>query len=92
MRSWCEIFVEVDLLKGVARRFEPNIPLHSLPNIKTDRLDAAFKVVAETFTKSCRVIDAHSQAMESLSIRPTLDELKADFQKLIDVRTEYTRK
>jgi hypothetical protein len=92
MRSWCEIFVEVDVFKGVARRFEPNIRLHSLPNIKPERLDAAIKVVDEIFTKSCRVTDAHSQVMESLGVRPTLDELKADFQKLLDARGDYTKK
>jgi recombinational DNA repair ATPase RecF len=92
MRSWCEIFVEVDLFKGVARRFEPNIRLHSLPNIKTERLDAAIKVVDEIFAKSCRVTDAHSQAMESLGVRATLDELKADFQRLLDARGDYTKK
>lgn len=92
MRSWCEVFVEVDLLKGVARRFEPNIRLHSLPNIKTDRLEAAIKVVDQVLTKSCRVTDAHSQTMESLGVRPTLDEMKVDFQQLLDARTAYTKK
>lgn len=92
LRGWCEVFVEVDLLKGVARRFEPNIRLHSLPSIKTDRLDAAIKVVDAIFTKACRITDAHSQPAEALNIRPTLDELRSDFQNAVDARTAYTRK
>jgi len=92
LRGWCEVFVEVDLLKGVARRFEPNIRLHSLPSIKTDRLDAAIKVVDEIFTKACRITDAHSQPAETLNVRPTLDDLRADYQNAIDARTAYTKK
>jgi hypothetical protein len=92
LRGWCEVFVEVDLLKGVARRFEPNIRLHSLPNIRADRLDAAIKVVDEIFTKACRITDAHSQPAETLNIRPTLDDLRADYQRAMNARTAYTKK
>jgi hypothetical protein len=92
LRSWCEVFVEVELLNGVARRFEHNIRLHSLPNIKIDRLDAAIKVVDEIFSKSCRVTEAHSQALESLGVRPMLDDLKADFQKLVEARAAHMKK
>ena len=92
LRGWCEVFVEVDLLKGVARRFEPNIRLHSLPSINTDRLDAAIKVVDEIFTKACRITDAHSQPAETLNVRPTLDDLRVDYQNAIDARIAYTKK
>ena len=62
-----------------------------MTSIKTDRLDAAIKVVAEIFTKACRITDTHSQPAETLNIRPSLDELRSDFQRTIDARTEYTR-
>lgn len=92
LRGWCEVFVEADLLKGVARRFEPNLRLDSLPSIKTDRLDAAITVVHGIFKKACRITEAHSQPAETLNVRPTLDDLRADYQNAIEARTAYTKK
>lgn len=60
MRGWCEVVVEMDLLAGVTRRYEPNVMMTKVDAIKADRLQAAFAVITPIFEKACRVIDAHA--------------------------------
>jgi hypothetical protein len=76
LRSVCEVIVETDLLQGVTQRCEPNVRMTSLAKIKGDRLGAAIVVIMPIFEDCCRYMGGHSQPMETLSVRPTLDDLK----------------
>jgi hypothetical protein len=38
IRSWCELFTQEELLRGVVRRYEANVRMTTLPDIRTDRL------------------------------------------------------
>jgi ABC-type branched-subunit amino acid transport system ATPase component len=91
IRNWCEAFAEHELLQGVARRYEPNVRVNSLKNIKTDRLDATIGVVVPLYDKACRMILGHSQPLETLSVRPTLTELKEDWQALLEARSAHVK-
>lgn len=92
IRTWCEVFVESELLGGVTQRHKPNVAITCLPNIRCDRLPDAFSVVLDVYERSCRVISAHSQPLETLSVRPSLSDLRKDWQDLLAARRQYSAK
>jgi hypothetical protein len=79
MRGWCETVVETELLAGVTQRYQANVMMTKLDQIKGAHLQAAFDVIGPLFHKACRVTEAHSQPLETLSVRPTLADLEADW-------------
>ncbi len=83
--------VETDLLQSVTQRYQPNVMITRLPKIKADRLSDAIAVIMPLFDKACRYIASHSQPLETLSIRPTVDELKQDWTELQAARDTYTK-
>jgi hypothetical protein len=89
MRAWCELVVEQELLAGVTQRFQANVAMTKLPQIKADRLPAAVAVIFPAFEKACGVMAGHSQPLATLGTRPTLDELKEDWKALEAARRAY---
>lgn len=89
IRGWCETVVETELLAGVTQRYQANVMMTKLDQIKGTHLQAAFDVLGPLFHKACRVTEAHSQPLETLSVRPTLADLEADWAALQDARTAY---
>jgi hypothetical protein len=92
VRSWCEMIVEQELFHGVFQRLRPNIAMTNLANINFDRLAAAVEVVHATFEKACRHTYAHSQPMDVVSVRPTVAELREDWERLQDAVKAYSSK
>jgi hypothetical protein len=92
LRSWCEAFVEQELLGSVTRRYQPNVMMTRLPEIKADRIPAARATVVPIFEKSCRMMGGHSQPLETLSVRPTLQELEDDWHSVQRARDAYLKK
>ena len=86
LRNLSEIVVEHELLKGVVQRYEPNVMMTKLGQINIDKLQDSMVAIVPIYDKSCRYIGSHSQPVETQGIRPTLGELKADFQTLLDAR------
>ena len=85
LRSWCEVFTEIELLQGVTQRYQPNVGMTRLPKINTDKLGEIIPKVTEVFEESCRYIDGHSQPLVTLGVSPTLAGLKqhwSDLQQL----------
>jgi hypothetical protein len=91
IRSICELITETELLRGVTERFRPNVMMTQLPNIRADRLQQTIAVVLGLWEKACRIIEAHSQPLETLNIRPSLDQLKQDWADLQAARDAYLR-
>ncbi len=91
IRNFCELITETELLRGVTERFRPNVMMTQLPNIRADRLQQTIAVVLGLWEKACRIIEAHSQPLETLNIRPSLDELKQDWSDLQAARDAYLR-
>ncbi len=89
LRGTCEVVVEKDLLKGVTERYRPNVRMTVLNQIRADRLPDAVQQVTHIFETCCRIISSHSQPLAILGVRPTLDNLKADWETLKIVRKEY---
>ena len=89
IRGWCETVVEIELLAGVTQRYQANVMMTGLDRIKVDHLQQAFDVISPLFEKACRVTEAHSQPLETLSVRPTLTELETDWSALQAARKSY---
>lgn len=91
IRGWCETVVETELLAGVTQRYQANVMMTKLDQIKGDHLKAAVDVVGPLFAKACRVTEAHSQPLETLSVRPTLADLETDWAAVQAARTAYNQ-
>ena len=89
IRSWCEAFVEQEVLRGVTARYRPHVRMTTLPQIKGDLLEETSGAVLPIFEKACRMTDAHSQPLETLGIKPSLNELKEDWAMLQKARRDY---
>jgi hypothetical protein len=89
IRSWCEAFIEKEVLADVTARYRPHVRMTSLPNIKTALIDATVKTVLPIFEKACRITEAHSQPLETLCVKPALEELKEDWATLQAERKKY---
>lgn len=89
IRSWCEVFVEMEVLQGVTQRYQPNVMMGALDKIKSEALPGCIATVNEVFNRACRLIDGHSQPLASQTTSPKLAELKADWETLKTCRTDY---
>ncbi len=89
LRNLCELVVEQDMFKGVVRRYEPNIRMTTLESIQLDSLQSSIGAIVPIFEKCCRYIASHSQPIETQGIRPTLQELKADYTMVNDAREAH---
>lgn len=89
IRAWCEVFTETELLAGVSQRYQPNIRMTTLGNIKAGVLPATSEVVTRIFEVACRYIPGHSQPLPTLGVAPTLAGLEAHWQELQDARRAY---
>lgn len=87
VRSWCEVIVEQELFKAVVQRYQPNVMLTKLDSIDGKKLDEAKKIIVPIYEKACRIMDGHSQPLETLSVRPKFEELEAEWKQLQDVRS-----
>lgn len=91
IRSWCELFVERDMLASVTERYQPNVRMGGLERIKISKLDDTIATVTTVFDNACRYIDAHSQPLPTLGVAPTLSRLQNDWDKLKKCRSEYLK-
>ena len=89
MRSWCEAFVEQELLSNVSQRYRANIMMTRLDKIKVDRLSDAITILAPAFERICGYISGHSTPLEQQNISRTSVELQRDWAELKLVREEY---
>jgi hypothetical protein len=89
LRALCEIVVEQEILKGVVQRYAPNVMMTKLEQIKVESLQLSIAAVTPVFEKSCRYIASHSQPIETQGVRPTLEELKADYDAVLKAREPH---
>ena len=89
LRNLCELVVEVEMLKGVVQRYEPNVMMTKLDKINVEKFSDSLATIVPTFEKSCRYIASHSQPVETQGIRPTLEELKKDFEAVVAARQPH---
>lgn len=89
LRSWCEVFTEMELLGGVSQRYQPNIRMGTLQRINAAALPAAIEAVTRVFDDACRYIDGHSQPLAALNVTPTLGDLEKDWAEMQAVQRAY---
>jgi ABC-type lipoprotein export system ATPase subunit len=89
IRTWCEVVVEEELFGGVLSRFAPNVAMGKLEKVKPERLAAAIAAINPIFEKACRIMEGHSQPLESLGVTPSLDDAKKDWAELQGARDAY---
>lgn len=89
LRALCEIVVEHEMFKGVVQRYAPNVMLTKLDKINIGKLHEGMAAIVPVFEKSCRYIASHSQPIETQGIRPTLDELKTDYNTVFQARQPH---
>jgi energy-coupling factor transporter ATP-binding protein EcfA2 len=89
LRGLSEIVVEQELLKGVVQRYLPNVMMTKLEKINVGDLQESMAAIMPVFEKSCRYIASHSQPLETQGIRPTLDELKDDYDNVLKARAPH---
>lgn len=90
LRSWCEVFTEMELLGGVSQRYQPNVRMGTLGNIKAAALPKAAAEVTRVFDDACRYIDGHSQPLAALNVVPTLDDLERDWAEMLSTQKAYS--
>lgn len=86
VRSWCEVFTEAELLRGVTQRYQPNVGMTRLSNINTDKLGEIIPKVTGIFEDACRYIDGHSQPLVTLGVSPTLSGLEQHWAELLELK------
>ena len=89
IRSWVEAFVEKELFADVVQRYTPHIGITKLMNVKPERMPQALSIINPIFEKACRYMRGHSQPIEALGVRPTVDELSEDWLRLKQARAAY---
>ena len=89
IRSWCEVFVECELLQEVTMRYQPNVKMTALARIKTGALPVAITTVTKIFENACRYIDGHSQPLATQGVSPTLIGLEKDWATLQQCQKDY---
>ncbi|MEO5979682.1 MAG: hypothetical protein ABIS36_25870 [Chryseolinea sp.] len=89
LRGWCEVVVEQDLFNKVAQRYSPHVAMSQLVDIKVDRLKDAINVILPLYNKCCRYMPGHSQPLETLGIRPSIEELTSDWALVQDALRVY---
>jgi hypothetical protein len=77
------------MLKGVVQRYAPNVMMTRAEKINVGELQRSLTSVMPVFEKACRYIASHSQAVETQGIRPTLDELKNDYESVLKAREPH---
>jgi AAA domain, putative AbiEii toxin, Type IV TA system len=82
IRAWCEVFVETELLQGVSGRYQPNIRMGSLTNLKFEKLAEIAAAVNAVFEDACRFTEAHSQPLPTQGTAPTVERLEEDWARL----------
>ena len=91
IRSWCELFVEQEMLAKVTERYQPNVRMTSLGRIKVQKLEQTRQTVTSVFEDACRHVEAHSQPLPTLGVAPKLADLENDWGKLQKCRSEYNK-
>jgi energy-coupling factor transporter ATP-binding protein EcfA2 len=89
LRGLAETIVEQEMLKGVVQRYVPNIMMTKLDKINIGKFQESMASIVPVFEKCCRYIASHSQPLETQGIRPTLDELKADYEAVLKAREHH---
>ncbi len=89
LRALTEVLTERGLLRAITARYRANVRVDGLEKLNIADMGEAIKVTVATYSKVCRYIEAHSQPLDHLGIKPTVTELEADYNALKEVLKKY---
>lgn len=91
LRPAIEVFVEKEMLKDTVKRYRENVALTSLEKLNGALIDKYKERLTHIFDRSCGYIDAHSSpgSQDGVQSKPTLAELKIDFDEVCQIRKEF---
>lgn len=89
MRSWCEAFVEQELLGNVSQRYRPNIMVTRLDKIKVECLSGAIPILSAAFDRCSRYMTGHSHPHEQQGVSRTIPELQKDWDELKEMSERH---
>lgn len=88
LRSWCEVFTETELLRGVSKRYQPNVTMGKLTEINISTLPEIIPKIEAIFEVSCRYTDAHSQPLATLAVSATLSGLEDHWNQAQELKAK----
>ena len=86
LRTWIELLVEDELLKKAVKRHRANISVDRLREVDGAAIDRVTETLRDIYDRASRRMWPHSHSLESLQVRPTLQELEADWAALQTLR------
>jgi hypothetical protein len=89
IRTWSEVVIEEEIFAGVLTRFAPNVAMGKLAKVRPERMQVAIDAINPIFEKACRVMEGHSQPLESLGHAPSLEKAQDDWKTLKEARDAY---
>ena len=90
LRGACEVVVEQDLFKKTVQSYAPNVMVGKLKDIRLEALPKAIEQVCPVFDRCCRIIRSHKQPIETLNVRPSLEDLQKDWDVLQEVHKAFS--
>jgi len=91
LRPAIEVFIESEMLFNTIKRYRKNVALTSLEKINGALIDKHKEQLTDIFEKCCGYIEPHSK-LEIIYLKPTLVELKNDFNEVCRIRSEFMNK
>ena len=91
MRGACELVVEQDLLQAVVQSYRRNVMVGNLARLKFEELPEASAKVNEIFARCSRITGAHKQPIETLNVRPSLEDLEKDWKTIQAIHTQFSK-
>jgi len=78
------------MLFNTIKRYRKNVALTSLEKINGALIDKHKEQLTDIFEKCCGYIEPHSK-LETFYLKPTLVELKKDFNEVCCIRSEFIK-
>lgn len=88
LRSWCEVFTETELLRGVTKRYQANVVMGKLGEINVEAFGEIVPKVNEIFDLACRYMEGHSQPLATLGVSATLAGLEGHWHELQNLKKQ----
>jgi ABC-type multidrug transport system ATPase subunit len=88
LRAAIEVFVEQEMLKNTVKRYRKNVAITSLERVDGALIDKHKNNINTVFERCCLYTDAHSNP-DDVSSKPTLSELKTDYEEIFNIRSEF---
>lgn len=88
LRAAIEVLIEKEVLNNIVKRYRKNVAVTMFDRINGSLIDKNKHELIRIFERCCSYTDAHSDT-PILNTNPSLEELKIDFNKVDEIRSEF---